>query len=60
MYGERALLYARLGRHEQALQIYIIKLKDKAKALEYCKNVYERSDPSKKEVSIILFFQNLN
>lgn len=36
----RALLLGRLGQHEGALRIYVAKLKDEAKAEEYCRRVW--------------------
>ena len=36
----RAILYRRLGRHKEALQIYVYKLHDHLKAEEYCNQVY--------------------
>jgi hypothetical protein len=51
MYEERALILERLGRHEQALSIYTTKLNDMDKALAYCEKVYDKNDPSSREVS---------
>jgi tetratricopeptide (TPR) repeat protein len=41
MLEERALILRRLGKHREALGIYVNELKDKEMALEYCKEVYE-------------------
>jgi tetratricopeptide (TPR) repeat protein len=60
MYEERALILERLGRHEQALSIYTTILKDMNKAQEYCIKVYEKNDPSRREVFTILMRMLLN
>ncbi|KOX73555.1 Vam6/Vps39-like protein [Melipona quadrifasciata] len=39
---ERAIILERLGRHQQAISIYISLLNDIPKAIEYCYNVYTR------------------
>ncbi|XP_053974319.1 vam6/Vps39-like protein [Hylaeus volcanicus] len=42
LFEERAIILGRLGRHEQAISIYISILNDIPKATEYCHNVYNR------------------
>lgn len=42
LFEERAIILGRLGRHQQAISIYISLLNDIAKATEYCYNVYTR------------------
>ncbi|UZJ55892.1 hypothetical protein CBS101457_005212 [Exobasidium rhododendri] len=42
----RALLLGRLGQHEAALAIYVNKLKENAKAEEYCRRVQKKDDSS--------------
>ncbi|TFK35543.1 hypothetical protein BDQ12DRAFT_634973 [Crucibulum laeve] len=41
LYEARAILLGRLGRHDQALELYVYKLQDYLKAEEYCKRVYQ-------------------
>lgn len=50
LFEERAILLGKLGRHEQALSIYINILKDMPAALEYCNVCYQSDSPSNKEV----------
>ncbi|KAL1752471.1 hypothetical protein FB107DRAFT_219865 [Schizophyllum commune] len=40
LYEARAILLGRLGRHDQALELYVYKLQDYIKAEEYCKRIY--------------------
>ncbi|XP_047347409.1 vam6/Vps39-like protein [Vespa velutina] len=42
LFEERAIILGRLGRHQQAISIYINLLNDIPRAIEYCNNVYER------------------
>ncbi|XP_014212191.1 vam6/Vps39-like protein [Copidosoma floridanum] len=72
LYEERAIILGRLGRHKQAVSIYINLLNDVPKAIQYCNNVYaryqsqsqtEKSKPansSAAEVYITLIRQLLN
>jgi hypothetical protein len=39
-YEARAVVFSKMGQHKQALEIYIFKLKDFAKAEEYCNRTY--------------------
>lgn len=41
LYEARAVLLGRLGRHDQALELYVYRLHDFDKAEEYCKRIYE-------------------
>ncbi|KAK5938766.1 Vacuolar morphogenesis protein 6 [Knufia obscura] len=39
-YEATAIVYSKMGQHRQALQIYVFKVNDSAKAEEYCNQVY--------------------
>ncbi|KAF8333851.1 hypothetical protein F5887DRAFT_991627 [Amanita rubescens] len=41
LYEARAILLGRLGRHDQALELYVYRLHDFNKAEEYCKRTYQ-------------------
>ena len=43
-YEARAIVFSKMGQHKQALEIYVFKLKDFAKAEEYCNRVYLTDD----------------
>ena len=45
----RAVLLRKLGQHKAALQIYVFKMRDLARAEEYCNQVYleDKSEPTK-------------
>lgn len=45
LYDSRAQILSRLGRHDQALIIYVCRLKDPAKAEAYCNKMYNSKDP---------------
>ncbi|CAL1543565.1 unnamed protein product [Lymnaea stagnalis] len=51
---ERAILLGRLGRHEQALHIYIHMLNNLNKALEFCAMNYEKDKDGNKDVYYLL------
>ncbi|ESP01601.1 hypothetical protein LOTGIDRAFT_200189, partial [Lottia gigantea] len=53
-YEERAILLGRLGRHEQALGIYIHVLHDPVKAEAYCTSHFDRNSESNKDVFVQL------
>ncbi|KAK3093225.1 hypothetical protein FSP39_012933 [Pinctada imbricata] len=53
-YEERAILLGRLGRHEQALGIYIHVLNDTELAEEYCSRYYDRMIDGRKDVYVYL------
>ncbi|XP_011445059.3 vam6/Vps39-like protein [Magallana gigas] len=53
-YEERAILLGRLGRHEQALGIYVHVLHDDRLAEEYCKKYYRKDKDSLKDVYFFL------
>ncbi|KAI8973310.1 vacuolar sorting protein 39 domain 2-domain-containing protein [Mycotypha africana] len=48
LFEERAILLSRIGQHDQALDIYVYKLKNYTMAEEYCTKVYYK-DPVKGE-----------
>ncbi|KAI9499126.1 vacuolar sorting protein 39 domain 2-domain-containing protein [Zychaea mexicana] len=48
LFEERAILLSRIGQHDQALDIYVYKLKNYTMAEEYCTKVYQE-DPDKGE-----------
>ncbi|KAI7874387.1 hypothetical protein K492DRAFT_137936 [Lichtheimia hyalospora FSU 10163] len=48
LFEERAILLSRIGQHDQALDIYVYKLKNYSMAEEYCTKIY-REDPIKGE-----------
>uniref|UniRef100_A0A914ZRK7 CNH domain-containing protein n=2 Tax=Parascaris univalens TaxID=6257 RepID=A0A914ZRK7_PARUN len=54
MHEERAILFGRLKRHEQALAIYTNVLRDYKAAENYCKVNYDRQDPENSKVYLIL------
>lgn len=58
---ERAVILGRLGKHEQALAIYVRGLGDLEKATQYCNKVYQKQ-PNSQDVSgvTVFFFQNFN
>ncbi|KAF8071649.1 hypothetical protein FPV67DRAFT_1746459, partial [Lyophyllum atratum] len=41
LFEARAILLGRLGRHDQALELYVYRMHDYLKAEEYCKRVYQ-------------------
>ena len=45
-YEARAIVLSKMGQHKQALEIYVFKLKDFAKAEEYCNRVHLTEDTS--------------
>ncbi|XP_012056749.1 PREDICTED: vam6/Vps39-like protein [Atta cephalotes] len=42
LFEERAIILGRLGRHQQAISIYVSLLNDIPRAIQYCQNVYIR------------------
>jgi len=52
LFEERAVVLKRLGRHEQALFLYVAMIGDVARALQYCKEVYKENTPGAEEVHI--------
>ena len=50
-FEERALLFGRLGKHEQALAIYAHLLKDTRRAEDYCRRNYAIDREGNKDVS---------
>uniref|UniRef100_A0A2C9M943 CNH domain-containing protein n=1 Tax=Biomphalaria glabrata TaxID=6526 RepID=A0A2C9M943_BIOGL len=51
---ERAILLGRLGRHEQALGIYVYTLKDFQRAEDYCAKNYDSNKEGNKDVYYLL------
>ena len=45
-YEARAIVLSKMGQHKQALEIYVFKLHDTAKAEEYCNRVHLTEDES--------------
>lgn len=48
---ERAIILGRLGKHEEALNIYVRALGDVEKAEKYCRKVYDKGLPGSQNVS---------
>ncbi|KAK7044093.1 Vacuolar morphogenesis protein 6 [Paramarasmius palmivorus] len=46
LYEARAILLGRLGRHDQALELYVYRLHEYLKAEEYCKRYYQAGTPT--------------
>lgn len=42
MYEERAIILEKLGRHEQALSIYVTVMNNVELAIQYCDRVYNK------------------
>ncbi|KAL0117844.1 hypothetical protein PUN28_008917 [Cardiocondyla obscurior] len=42
LFEERAIILGRLGRHQQAISIYVSLLNDIPRAIQYCENVYTK------------------
>ncbi|KAF8975925.1 Vam6/Vps39-like protein [Entomortierella lignicola] len=53
-YEERAILLSRIGQHDQALNIYVHKLKNFHAAEEYCIKNFDSTDPSKNVYLMLL------
>ena len=45
-YEAMAIVFSKMGQHRQALQIYVFKLNDSAKAEEYCNQIYLQQSSS--------------
>ena len=56
---ERSVILGRLGRHEQALGIFVRVLGDIDRAVTYCNSVYDRNVPGTQDVSGGLIIINL-
>lgn len=54
LYEERAIILGKLGRHEQALSIYVSVLGDIQRAKEYCDKVYQQGGNDAKQVYVLL------
>lgn len=48
---ERALILGRLGKHDQAIALYVRALGDINKAKEYCEQIYAKKRPGSQHVS---------
>ncbi|KAL0577985.1 Vacuolar morphogenesis protein 6 [Marasmius crinis-equi] len=46
LYEARAILLGRMGRHDQALELYVYRLREYFKAEEYCKRYYKANTPT--------------
>ncbi|KAG0343692.1 Vam6/Vps39-like protein [Podila humilis] len=53
-YEERAILLSRIGQHDQALNIYVHKLRNFQAAEEYCIKNYDSTDQSKNVYLLLL------
>lgn len=51
---ERAVILGRLGRHEQAVAIYVRALGDVQRAVTYCSKIYEQGGPGSQDVYVSL------
>ncbi|XP_012264302.2 vam6/Vps39-like protein [Athalia rosae] len=47
LFEERAIILGRLGRHAQAISIYVNLLNDVPRAIQYCNNVYAKYESQK-------------
>ncbi|KAM3961523.1 vacuolar protein sorting 39 [Aphomia sociella] len=54
LFEERAIILGKLGRHEQALAIYVQILGDVERAVRYCENVSESSNDKNQDVYVTL------
>eukprot|EP00053_Salpingoeca_punica_P018486 m.181586 g.181586 ORF g.181586 m.181586 type:complete len:887 (-) comp17442_c1_seq3:450-3110(-) len=54
LYEERALLLGRIGRHEQAIAMFALKIQDFDQAEEYCQRVFETDTESGRHVFLSL------
>ena len=54
LFEERAILLGRIGRHDQALAIYVRRLKNPRAAVEYCNRAYECDNEYAKDVYVDL------
>ncbi|KAI5642851.1 vacuolar sorting protein 39 domain 2 domain-containing protein [Phthorimaea operculella] len=54
LFEERAVILGKLGRHEQALAIYVQILGDVNRAIRYCENVSQNRDDKNVDVYVIL------
>ena len=54
-YHERAIVLGKLGRHSEALDIYLTDIDDFESALEYCNRFYNSKDDSVNDIYTRLF-----
>ncbi|CAH1636879.1 unnamed protein product [Spodoptera littoralis] len=57
LFEERAIIYGKLGRHEQALAIYVLILGDVDKAVRHCEN--SSTDPSNKSQDVYVILMRI-
>ncbi|KAF9647158.1 hypothetical protein BDM02DRAFT_3170498 [Thelephora ganbajun] len=50
----KAILLGRMGRHENALEIYVYRLHDYLKAEEYCNRIFDSSSPKNSSIFLTL------
>ncbi|CAH0400093.1 unnamed protein product [Chilo suppressalis] len=60
LFEERAVILGKLGRHEQALAIYIQILGDVERAIKYCENVCDSGKDKNQDVYVILMRTLMN
>nr|CAG4643717.1 EOG090X0131 [Lepidurus arcticus] len=60
LFEERATLLGKLGKHEQALAIFMNVLQDYSAALAYCHRFYNANNPNDQEVYLFLLRLLLN
>ena len=53
-FEEKATLFGRIGRHDQALAIYVTDLKSPRMAEDYCLRTYEKDKENAKDVYLSL------
>ncbi|RDB25711.1 Vam6/Vps39-like protein [Hypsizygus marmoreus] len=46
LFEAKAILLGRMGRHDQALELYVYRMHDYLKAEEYCKRIYQPGAPT--------------
>lgn len=51
LFEERAIILGRLGRHQQAISIYVNLLNDVPRAIQYCNNIYAKYEKNTADVS---------
>ncbi|KAE8354113.1 hypothetical protein BDV28DRAFT_156480 [Aspergillus coremiiformis] len=54
----RAIVFSKMGQHRQALEIYVFKLEDYAKAEEYCNRFHKTEDMTAEDAPSVLDSEN--
>lgn len=54
LFEERAIVLGKLGRHEQALAIYVLILGDVETAMKYCENVSQKCNEKNQDIYVML------